>query len=255
MDKHFNEFSFKVIHCFKPIPHCQWKKSSVDWHWVGSLYWWYTDFPPPSQSWMGCLVKVFSASTSLPLILPMVPQALWAGHRGHGSDLQVCTHNSISLVSILLDINSIDLSYWKVSNNFTSPSFLWIIVHIYVLTQIKNDGDLRMQRFAKISLFWLHFPSQVPRHPDGLVNAGLPGLPGVRVNVGGESPSCPLPHPQVSLLSQFFPLRNLPPPPSLATIAGYWLWFLYLKYLKMESEASKEVTFKMLKVVESCNSV
>ena len=30
-------------------------------------------------------------------------------------------------------------------------------------------------------------------------------------------------------------------PPSLATIAGYWLWFLYLKYLKMESEASKEV--------------
>ena len=148
MDKHFNEFSFKVIHCFKPIPHCQWKKSSVDWHWVGSLYWWYTDFPPPSQSWMGCLVKVFSASTSLPLILPMVPQALWAGHRGHGSDLQVCTHNSISLVSILLDINSIDLSYWKVSNNFTSPSFLWIIVHIYVLTQIKNDGDLRMQRFV-----------------------------------------------------------------------------------------------------------
>ena len=50
-------------------------------------------------------------------------------------------------------------------------------------------------------------------------------------------------------------------PPSLATIAGYWLWFLYLKYLKMESEASKEVTsFKMLMrrmkaLVESCNSV
>ena len=33
----------------------------------------------------------------------------------------------------------------------------------------------------------------------------------------------------------------------MATIAGYWLWFLYLKYLKMESEASKEVTFKYLK--------
>ena len=40
--------------------------------------------------------------------------------------------------------------------------------------------------------------------------------------------------------------RNMIPPPSLslATIAGYWLWFLYLKYLKMESEASKEVSFK-----------
>ena len=38
----------------------------------------------------------------------------------------------------------------------------------------------------------------------------------------------------------------IPPSPlSLATIAGYWLWFLYLKYLKMESEASKEVCFKM----------
>ena len=29
---------------------------------------------------------------------------------------------------------------------------------------------------------------------------------------------------------------------SLATLASYWLWFLYLKHLKMESEASKEVT-------------
>ena len=28
---------------------------------------------------------------------------------------------------------------------------------------------------------------------------------------------------------------------SLATMAVYWLWFLYLKYAKMESEASKEV--------------
>ena len=37
------------------------------------------------------------------------------------------------------------------ANDFLSPSFLWIIVHIYVLTQIKNDGDLRMQRFADIS--------------------------------------------------------------------------------------------------------
>ena len=42
------------------------------------------------------------------------------------------------------------------ANNFALPSFLWIIVHIYVLTQIKNDGDLRMQRFAEISCsnFW-----------------------------------------------------------------------------------------------------
>ena len=53
----------------------------------------------------------------------------------------------------------------------------------------------------------------------------------------------------------FYPLL------SLATIAGYWLWFLYLKYLKMESEASKEVNFKMLRMrsklslVQSCNSV
>ena len=36
--------------------------------------------------------------------------------------------------------------------------------------------------------------------------------------------------------------------PSLATIAGYWLWFLYLKYLKMESEASKEVKRKCTNV-------
>ena len=28
---------------------------------------------------------------------------------------------------------------------------------------------------------------------------------------------------------------------SLATMAVFWLWFLYLKYAKMESEASKEV--------------
>jgi hypothetical protein len=28
---------------------------------------------------------------------------------------------------------------------------------------------------------------------------------------------------------------------SLATLASYWLWFLYLKYLKVETEASKEV--------------
>ena len=28
---------------------------------------------------------------------------------------------------------------------------------------------------------------------------------------------------------------------SLATMAVYWLWFLYLKYAKMESEAAKEV--------------
>ena len=38
--------------------------------------------------------------------------------------------------------------------------------------------------------------------------------------------------------------------PSLATIAGYWLWFLYLKYLKMESEASKEVSFEMLMLIK-----
>ena len=85
-----------------------------------------------------------------------------------------------------------------------------------------------------------HLPPQVPGHPDGLVNTGLLGLPGVRVNVRGEGPSSPLPHPQVSLVS-LFSLRKFDPLPSLATIAGYWLWFLYLKYLKMESEASKEV--------------
>ena len=52
-----------------------------------------------------------------------------------------------------------------------------------------------------------HFPYQVPGHPYGLVNAGLLGLPGVRVNVRGESPSSTLPHPQVSLVSPF--LRTL----------------------------------------------
>ena len=42
-----------------------------------------------------------------------------------------------------------------------------------------------------------------------------------------------------------FSLQKFDPLLSLATIAGYWLWFLYLKYLKMESEASKEVSFKI----------
>ena len=60
-------------------------------------------------------------------------------------------------------------------------------------------------------------PSQVPGHPDGLVNAGLLGLPGVRLNVGGEGPPCPLPHPQVSLVAPFFLLQkydpSLPPQP------------------------------------------
>ena len=83
-------------------------------------------------------------------------------------------------------------------------------------------------------------PSQVPGHPDGFVDAGLLGLPRVRVNVRGESPSSPLPHPQVCLAAASF----FDPLLSLATIAGYWLWFLYLKYLKMESEASKEVKRK-----------
>ena len=49
----------------------------------------------------------------------------------------------------------------------------------------------------------LHLPSQVPGHPDGLVNAGLLGLPGVRLNVGGEGPPRPLPDPQVSLVAPF----------------------------------------------------
>ena len=49
-------------------------------------------------------------------------------------------------------------------------------------------------------------------------------------------------------LASLFSFRNMIPPSplSLATIAGYWLWFLYLKYLKMESEASKEVKRRMI---------
>ena len=43
----------------------------------------------------------------------------------------------------------------------------------------------------------------------------------------------------------FFSLQKFDSLLSLATIAGYWLWFLYLKYLKMESEASKEVSLKI----------
>ena len=46
----------------------------------------------------------------------------------------------------------------------------------------------------------LHLPSQVPGHPDGLVNAGLFGLPRVRVNVRGESPTRPFLNPQVHKL-------------------------------------------------------
>ena len=34
---------------------------------------------------------------------------------------------------------------------------------------------------------------------------------------------------------------------SLATMAVFWLWFLYLKYAKMESEASKEVRGVIIK--------
>ena len=121
-----------------------------------------------------------------------------------------------------------------------------------------RSSDAKVCRYLILQdLIWVHLPSQVPGHPDGFVDAGLLGLPRVRVNVRGESPPCPLPHPQVCLAaaSFFHPLL------SLATIAGYWLWFLYLKYLKMESEASKEVNFKMLRMrsklslVQSCNSV
>ena len=104
-----------------------------------------------------------------------------------------------------------------------------------------RSSDAKVCRYLILQdLIWVHLPSQVPGHPDGFVDAGLLGLPGVWVNVRGESPPCPLPHPQVCLAAAlfFYPLL------SLATIAGYWLWFLYLKYLKMESEASKEVKRK-----------
>jgi len=87
-------------------------------------------------------------------------------------------------------------------------SFLWIIVHIYVLTQIKNDGDLRMQRYLDILMGLSMLIS--------LVSLEYGSMSGERAP-----------------LALFLIL-------SLATIAGYWLWFLYLKYLKMESEASKE---------------
>jgi len=87
-------------------------------------------------------------------------------------------------------------------------SFLWIIVHIYVLTQIKNDGDLRMQRYLDILMGLSMLVS--------LVSLEYGSMSGERAP-----------------LALFLIL-------SLATIAGYWLWFLYLKYLKMESEASKE---------------
>ena len=33
---------------------------------------------------------------------------------------------------------------------------------------------------------------------------------------------------------------------SLATMAVFWLWFLYLKYAKMESEAAKEVKIRTI---------
>jgi len=87
-------------------------------------------------------------------------------------------------------------------------SFLWIIVHIYVLTQIKDDGDLRMQRYLDILMGLSMLVSLVSLEYGSMSGEKAP-------------------------LALFLIL-------SLATIAGYWLWFLYLKYLKMENEASKE---------------
>jgi len=87
-------------------------------------------------------------------------------------------------------------------------SFLWIIVHIYVLTQIKDDGDIRMQRYLDILMGLSMLVSLVSLEYGSMSGEKAP-------------------------LALFLIL-------SLATIAGYWLWFLYLKYLKMENEASKE---------------
>jgi len=87
-------------------------------------------------------------------------------------------------------------------------SLLWVIVHAYVITQIVDDDDLKVQRYMDICMGLSLLVS--------LVSLEYGSMSGER-----------------GPLALFLIL-------SLATIAGYWLWFLYLKYLKMESEASKE---------------
>ena len=179
-------------------------------------------------------------------------------------------------------------------NHSTLFSFLWIIVHIYVLTQIKDDGDLRMQRFAKILHFlfiiWTCWLS-CSRYLDILMGLSmLVSLVSLEYgSMSGEKAPLALflilrfihfwlhlhiplhEHVHFWLLQTinrivvlgwtlcdshlfrlYFGIFNLQrcllltttylnTLCSLATIAGYWLWFLYLKYLKMENEASKEV--------------
>jgi len=87
-------------------------------------------------------------------------------------------------------------------------SLLWVIVHAYVITQIVDDDDLKVQRYMDICMGLSLLVSLVSLEYGSMSSERGP-------------------------LALFLIL-------SLATIAGYWLWFLYLKYLKMESEASKE---------------
>ena len=63
-----------------------------------------------------------------------------------------------------------------------------------------NSGPDSTPDFLSIHLDFLTFFFKISGHPDGLVNAGLLGLPRVRVNVRGESLTRPFLNPQVHTL-------------------------------------------------------
>ena len=161
---------------------------------------------------------IFIAPTALPLFLPLVPQALWAGCRWHGGHIQVlrfaclccsCTFccgdlHIWRIYYIMLVVGAMGVIFrwsrlWRLIffmlfvlfmvvflarspslkitiNHSTLFSFLWIIVHIYVLTQIKDDGDLRMQRSAMIFQLRTWFNSWFSFYTSGLSDFLVPDI-------------------------------------------------------------------------------
>ena len=74
-------------------------------------------------------------SFSQPRLVPLVPQALWPRCRRDGNHIQVRDLNFDQLLQ-------------KAYSDFGNPIFslLWVIVHAYVITQIVDDDDLKVQR-------------------------------------------------------------------------------------------------------------
>ena len=199
---------------------------------------------------------IFIAPTALPLFLPLVPQALWAGCRWHGGHIQVLRFACLccSCTCCRGDLHIWRISYIMLVVGAMGVIFRWsrlwrlIFFMLFVLFMVIFWRDLYLGRlqliiprcsassgssststcslrsrmmaiwgckgllwffnsgpdstpdFLSIHLDLLTFLFKISGHPDGLVNAGLLGLPRVRVNVRGESPTRPFLNPQVHTL-------------------------------------------------------